>query len=177
MRLFSKYLLLLASVPILIIITLQAVGQIVLFIGTLLIGQLLPLMGIFSGMVDSSEIFKELIIHIIFSITSLGLSLAAVYFAYKFYKIIWHDLPVKLYILFSFLFLMSILTILSVITGVYVTDYFSQMQQTTQSPEKMQLSYSAFILLFDLLPYGLLTFFYTHQRDKNHPIVKEEIQK
>ena len=166
MRLLSKYLLLLFLAPLMVLVISQAIAQSFLFIGTLLIGQLLPFLGMFSGMVGSNEIFKELLKYIVFSILTLGFSLGALYFSYKFSKMIWHDFKVKLNIMFSYLCLIFILIISSVITGTYVTNYFSKLQLTSTSSEILQPDYSLFFLLFNLLPYGLLLLFYTHQRDK-----------
>ena len=167
MRLFSKYLLVLTSAPIIIYVVFFTIGYLIIFIANLVMGVYLPLMGIFSGMIGANQIFKEFLMQLFFSGITLGLLLGALYFSYKFFKIIWHDLHVKSSTIFSFLFFIFILTIFSQVTGVYVMNFFSQLQSIAPSPEKINQSYSSFILLFLLLPYVLLIVFYTHQRDKS----------
>lgn len=163
MRLFSKYLLLLTSAPVVLWATVLAFSTTLMFVAGILFGLMLPVMGLFSGFVGASDIFSEYAKIFILSLLAVGFSFIAIFFVFKFITNIWKDLHTKSHVLIFFLGSAILASIITSIVSEPVINYLDQINsKVSASVEESQDMWP--ILLF-MIPYSFLILFYVRLRD------------
>jgi hypothetical protein len=164
MKLFSKYLLLIATAPISFAIAIYSVSFLMVAAIALFFGTFLPILGLFSGNVGAEKVFVEFIIALSYALLSGVMASIALYFLIKFNRRIQKNIFIPWYTLLGYLGLAMI----AINIGIEV----SRQDQSfltilgVESDETENNVNHLWVILVTLIPYSLLIYFYTTQRDK-----------